>query len=69
MPPYQPTPEAEKDPEDIARYTLKTWGKRQALRYGELLEKRFQEITDRTALSRGFSSRFPQVFVNHCEHH
>jgi toxin ParE1/3/4 len=69
MPAYQLTPGAEKDLEDIARYTLKTWGKRQAFRYGGLLEKRFQEIAERTALSRGFSSRYPQVLVNHCEHH
>ncbi len=69
MPPYQLTPFAQQDLEDIARYTLTTWGRKQALRYGELLEQRFHEIADGTAISRTFSNRYPPVLVNHCEHH
>jgi plasmid stabilization system protein ParE len=69
MPPYELTPDAEKDLEEITRYTLETWGKAQALRYGNLLEKRFQDIANRTAIARTFSERFPQVLCNRCEHH
>jgi toxin ParE1/3/4 len=69
MPPYKITPEAAKDLEDIARYTLKTWGKKQALRYGERLEQHFREIASKAALARTFSERFPQVFFSRCEHH
>jgi toxin ParE1/3/4 len=69
MPPYQLTRPAQQDLEEIARYTLATWGRQQAMRYGERLEQRFHEIAKGTALSRAFSSRHPQVLVNHCEHH
>ena len=69
MLPYQLTSPAQEDLADIARYTLAQWGRAQALRYGELLERRFREIADRTAVSRPFSNRFPQVLVNRCEHH
>jgi len=69
MPPYRLTPAAQDDLREIARHTLAKWGKAQALRYGETLEKRFQAIADKTALRRTFSERFPQVFVTRCEHH
>ena len=69
MLPYQLTSLAQADLESIASYTLEKWGKAQALRYGELLEQRFREIANRTAKSRQFSKRFPQVLVNRCEHH
>lgn len=69
MLPYQLTPLAQADLESIASYTLDKWGKAQVLRYGELLEQRFREIANRTANSRPFSQRFPQVLVNRCEHH
>jgi len=41
MQPYLLTPSAEDDLKDIARYTLKQWGKKQALQYADLLQKRF----------------------------
>lgn len=69
MRPYVLTQSAEDDLKDIARYTLKQWGKKQSLRYANLLEVRFQEIAARTALTRSFSERYPQIQVTHCEHH
>jgi toxin ParE1/3/4 len=69
MQPYLLTTSAEDDLKDIARYTLKQWGKKQSLQYASLLEKRFLEIADRTSLSRSFSEHYPQIQVARCEHH
>lgn len=69
MLPYLLTPSAEDDLKDIARYTLKRWGKKQSLNYASLLQTRFLEIADRTAFSRCFSERYPQIQVTRCEHH
>lgn len=69
MQPYVLTPSAEDDLKDIARYTLKQWGKKQSLQYASLLETRFLEIADRTSLSHSFSERYPQIQVIRCEHH
>jgi toxin ParE1/3/4 len=69
MQPYLLTPSAEDDLKDIARYTLKHWGKKQSLHYASHLETRFLEITDRTCFSHFFSERYPQIQVTRCEHH
>ncbi|MGZ8191574.1 MAG: type II toxin-antitoxin system RelE/ParE family toxin, partial [Methylococcaceae bacterium] len=69
MQPYVLTTSAEDDLKDIARYTLKHWGKKQSLHYACLLQTRFLEIADRTSFSRSFSERYPQIQVTHCEHH
>lgn len=69
MQPYVLTQLAAKDLKDIARYTLTQWGKKQSLEYANLLDKRFQEIADKTAVSRSFSNLYPQIRVTHCEHH
>ena len=69
MLPYELTPAAEADLREIARYTLRQWGKRQAQRYASLLEACFQGIAQNSVLSRTFSERYPQVRVTRCEHH
>jgi toxin ParE1/3/4 len=69
MQPYVLTPSAEDDLKDIARYTLKQWGKKQSLHYANLLETCFLEIADRTTHSRSFSERYPQIRVTRCERH
>ncbi len=69
MRPYVLTQLAANDLKDIARYTLGQWGKKQSLQYANLLETRFQEIADSTAISRSFSNLYPQIRVTHCEHH
>jgi len=69
MQPYVLTPSAEDDLKEIARYTLKKWGKKQSLQYASLLETRLLEIADRTSFSRSFSEIYPQIQVTRCEHH
>lgn len=69
MVPYELTVPAQDDLKEIARYTLTQWGQEQSLHYARLLEKRFLEIAARTAYSRTFSKRYPQILVNRCEHH
>lgn len=69
MRPYVLTQLAANDLKEIARYMLNQWGKKQPLRYANLLEKRFQEIADKTAISRSFTSLYPQIRVTHCEYH
>jgi plasmid stabilization system protein ParE len=66
---YQFTPQAEEDLKQIARYTLKTWGKKQSLKYAEILETCFEKISNRTAIARVFSKNYPQVKFTRCEHH
>ena len=69
MLPYELTPDAEADLEEIAEYTLREWGADQQERYAELLESGFRRISDGTAISRRFSEQYPQVYVTRCEHH
>jgi len=69
MLPYELMPAAEADLREIARYTLRQWGERQAQRYASLLEACFQGIAQNSVLSRTFSERYPQVRVTRCEHH
>lgn len=69
MVPYELILPAQDDLKEIARYTLTKWGKEQSVRYARLLDKRFLEIAARTAYSRTFSIRYPQILVNRCEHH
>ncbi len=66
---YELTASAQEDLKIIARYTFTKWGKKQSLRYAELLETQFRKIADRTIYSRTFSKRFPQILVSRCEHH
>ena len=44
MQPYVLTPSAEDDLKEIARYTLKKWGKKQSLQYASLLETRLWRL-------------------------
>lgn len=69
MMPYDLTPAAEADLREIARYTMREWGERQAKQYETLLETCFQGIAESSVLSRPFSERYPQVRVTRCEHH
>jgi toxin ParE1/3/4 len=69
MQPYVLTPSAEDDLKDIARYTLRQWGKNQSLHYANLLETCFLELADGTHLSSPFSERYPQIRVTRSEEH
>jgi plasmid stabilization system protein ParE len=69
MRPYEFTPLAEQDLKEIYRYTIKTWGKKQAKHYAGLLEKRFNDIASNTARVRNLSALRHDVMVSRCEHH
>jgi toxin ParE1/3/4 len=69
MLPYELIPEAEADLKEIARYTFDQWGQEQSLLYARQLENHFLEIAARTARSRNFSQKYPEVRVSLCRHH
>ena len=52
---YELTAEAEEDLKQIARYTLKTWGKKQSLKDATLLEACFEKIANQIVIARSFS--------------
>ena len=66
---YHLTPSAEADLEEIARYTLETWGERQAKQYAAFLDECFEKIADGRTTGRTFSETFPEVKVTRCERH
>jgi plasmid stabilization system protein ParE len=69
MRPYELTPLAEQDLKEIYRYTIKTWGKKQAKHYAGLLEKCFNDIASNAAKVRNLSALRHDVMVSRCEHH
>lgn len=69
MRPYDLTPAAAADLRSIARHTLQQWGARQQRRYAGQLEACCLAIGNRTAVSRSFSDRYPQVQVVRCRRH
>lgn len=66
---YGLTPAAAADLRGIARHTLRQWGTRQQQRYARELEACCKQIGERTAISRTFSERHPNLRVMHCRHH
>ena len=52
---YELSIDAEKDLQDIARYTLNTWGKTIFEQYRNGLKKTFNAIGNREVLEKGFS--------------
>ncbi len=69
MPEYEISPGAQRDLLDIACYTIKTWGLKQADRYESALRKHFNAIGDGTARARHPLSHRPELLVSRCEHH
>jgi len=69
MLPYELTPDAESDLQEVAWYTLRQWGARQQRRYASVLEAGFRTIAQRRLVPRQFSARYPHVFVSRCGHH
>ena len=69
MPSYSLTRAAQDDLADIARYTLKQWGKEQSLHYAVLLEQCFQDIAAGTRLCRPVLPDNPALQVCRYEHH
>jgi len=66
---YELSLEAEKDLEDIARYTLKTWGKTIFEQYRKGLKKTFNAIANRKVVEKSFSKQFPQLLVTKFRYH
>jgi len=60
---YQLTEEAEEDLREIARYTIKTWGKKQLATYRKALNKSFKAIAKGDVIARAFSEEVSGVFV------
>ena len=60
--------DAEQDLKEIARYTLKKWGKDKLTEYKEGLEGNFKAISDKI-YHKDFSERFPDLFVIKHRHH
>ncbi len=66
---YELTPDADEDIENIAKYTLTQWGKKQAKKYLGEMEERFLQIANREIISRKFSDVYPQVLVTRYQYH
>jgi len=52
MPSYRLSPEAKKDLLDIRAYTQEEWGKQQAQKYIDALEKKCNELAQRPQIGR-----------------
>ena len=66
---YELTEAADADLQEIARYTVTTWGMEQARRYEMLLKNHFEAIGQQTANARAFLDRRPELLVSRVEHH
>lgn len=66
---FKLTPAARTDLADIARYTADKWGKRQALKYADLLDQCFQQIAEEKDISKTILPHNEFVRVCRCEHH
>lgn len=69
MPEFRLTPGAEKDLEEIARYTLRTWGETQQRRYEAALIACFEALADGKADARWPLPHRTDVHQVRCQHH
>ena len=66
---YQLTALAREDLREVARYTVKTWGTKQARRYQVSLESFFEAIAENKIQGHTFTRRRPDLLFARCEHH
>ena len=66
---FKLTPNAREDLKNIAKYTIKKWGKEQALIYKSKLDACFKEISQEQFVQRTFALNLPGLFVRRCEKH
>ena len=66
---YELTKDAERDLQQIARYTLDKWGKAQLLRYKSGLKNTLKLIGQNKVIPRLFSRKYPQLQVAKYQHH
>jgi toxin ParE1/3/4 len=59
MPAYSVARLAESDLKSIIRYTVRTWGRAQTVRYSQGLRNSFQLLADHPSLGRSCDSIFP----------
>ena len=69
MPDYELSPTAEKDIQQVTRYTLNKWGSESLEKYITGLKATFDAIGNGDALKREFSKRFPTVLVTKYRYH
>ena len=69
MPNYELSPTAEKDIQQVTRYTLNKWGSESLEKYITGLKATFDAIGNGDALKREFSKRFPKVLVTKYRYH
>jgi toxin ParE1/3/4 len=66
---YKLSTAAENDLQDIARYTLNTWGKKALERYRNGIKNTFQAIEKNEIPKRVFSRSFPDLLVSKYKYH
>ena len=66
---YELAPAAERDLEEIARYTIEVWGVARARRYEAQLKRHFAAIGLARVRTRVFLKSRPELLVSRCEHH
>ena len=66
---YELTKDAERDLEEISRYSIKQWGESLARKYISFLETGLEEIGAKKVIPRQISKHYPQIRFTHCEHH
>ena len=66
---YELSLDAEDDLREIARYTLKRWGREALREYQDGLKRTINAIGDNTAQARTFSTLFPRVLVTKYRYH
>jgi len=66
---YELSDAAAEDLQAIARYTVLTWGIKQARRYEALLEDHLRAIGQQKARTRVFLKHRPELLVSQIAHH
>ena len=66
---YELANDAEKDLQQIARYTISNCGSRQAIHYGTLIDAHFEALGNGKIRTRGFLQQRPELRVSRVKHH
>lgn len=66
---YELSPTAEKDIQEVTRYTVNKWGREFLDKYIGGLKATFETIGDGSVLKREFSNQFPRVLVTKYRYH
>jgi plasmid stabilization system protein ParE len=69
MQPYELSKDAEEDPREVARYTLKKWGMEQLAEYRQGTKETLHAIGVQDIIARQFSKNYPQLRVTKYRYH